>query len=84
MVKVCWGVGTVSAPTELRTPRFSLSTLDAGVSKGGGDSALRFNPAEVEVSSDGGSGGSPTTGIDGVEPGVGTGVLLEYVRGTEW
>jgi len=69
---------------ELRIPRFSLSTLDAGVSKGGGDSALRFKPPEIEVTNGGGSGGSPAMGIDGVEPGVGTGVLLEYVRGTEW
>ena len=83
MVEVCWGAAAVSGPAQLRIPRFSLSTLDAGVSKGGGDSAFRLNPVEVEVSNGGGSGGSPTTGIDGVEPGVGTGVLLEYVRGTE-
>ena len=54
------------------------------MSKGGGDSALRLNPAEVEVSNGDGNGGSPVTGIDGVEPGVGAGVLLEYVKGTEW
>ena len=71
-------------PTEPRIPRFSLSTLDAGVSNGAGDSALLFNPAEFEVINGGGSGGSPMIGIDGVEPGVGAGVLLEYVRGTEW
>lgn len=53
------------------------------MSNGGGDSALRFNPAGFEVINGGGSGGSPVTGIEGVEPGVGTGVLLEYVRGTE-
>lgn len=81
---VCWDITVLSVPMELRIPRFSLSTLEAGVSKGGGDSALRLNPTEVEVSNGGGSGGRPTAGIDGVEPGVGAGVLLEYVRGTEW
>ena len=54
------------------------------MSKGGGDSALRLNPSVVEVTNGGGSGGSPTAGIDGVEPGVGAGVLLEYVKGREW
>lgn len=83
VVQVCWDAATLSMLTELRIPKFSLSTLDAGVSKGGGDSALRLNPTEVEVSNGGGSGGSPTAGIDGVEPGVGAGVLLEYVSGTE-
>jgi len=53
------------------------------VSKGGGDSALRLDPAVVVVTNGGGNGGSPAAGIDGVEPGVGAGVLLEYVRGTE-
>ena len=83
MVKGCWDVVALSVPTIPLIPRFSLSTLEAGVSKGGGDSALRLNPAVVVVSNGGGSGGSPTAGIDGVEPGVGAGVLLEYVRGTE-
>lgn len=84
MVKVCCDVVAPSVvPTTPRIPRFSLSTLEAGVSKGGGDSALRLNPAVVVVSNGGGSGGSPVVGIDGVEPGVGAGVLLEYVRGTE-
>jgi len=83
-VVICWDVAAISVPTELRIPRFSLSTLDAGVSKGGGESARRLSPTEVEVTNGGGSGGSPTTGIDGVEPGVGAGVLLEYVKGTEW
>jgi len=84
VVGICGDAAGLSVPTELRIPRFSLSTLEAGVSKGGGDSALRLNPTEVEVSNGGGSGGSPTTGIDGVEPGVAAGVLLEYVKGTEW
>lgn len=53
------------------------------MSKGGGDSALRLNPTEGEVTNGGGNGGRPAVGIDGVEPGVGAGVLLEYVRGTE-
>lgn len=53
------------------------------MSKGGGDSALRLNPTVVGVINGGGSGGSPTAGIDGVELGVAIGVLLEYVRGKE-
>ena len=82
--EVCWDVAALSVPTTFRTPRPSLSTLEAGVSRGGGDSALRLNPTVVGVTNGGGSGGSPTAGIDGVEPGVGAGVLLEYVRGNEW
>jgi hypothetical protein len=84
VAKSCWSAVELSVPTELRIPRFSLSTLDAGVRRGGGDSALRLDPTEVEVTNGGGSGGSAVVGISGVEPGVGAGVLLEYVRGTEW
>ena len=83
VVEVCWDVVALSVLTTLRIPRFSLSTLEAGVSKGGGDSALRLNPTVVGVINGGGSGGSPTAGIDGVELGVAIGVLLEYVRGKE-
>lgn len=83
-VEDCRDVTKLSVPTVPRIPRFSLSTLDAGVSKGGGDSALRLDPTEVDISNGGGNGGSPAVGMDGVEPGVGAGVLLEYVRGTEW
>ena len=83
MDNVCWDVVALSVLTTFRVPRFSLSTLEAGVSRGGGDSALRLNPAVIVVSNGGGNGGSPAAGINGVEPGVGAGVLLEYVRGRE-
>jgi hypothetical protein len=83
VVGACWDVVVLSVPMELRIPKLSLSTLEAGVSKGGGDSALRLNPTVFEVINGGGSGGSPTEGINGVEPGVGAGVPLEYVRGKE-